>query len=572
MYKESGGFFPKKDEINKAINSFSGKQMFLFLIFVFGLIVSLFLILDKINKNYLIERPITGGRFVEGVIGSPRFINPVLATSNTDKDLSRIIFSSLIKKDVGGKIKEDLAERYEMSEDGLTFTFTLKDDIFFHDGTKMTANDVVFTIARIKDGKLKSPQLGNWQNVSAESIDEKTIVFKLSSPYASFLDNLSNVGILPMSLWGGVDIDDFTFYSKNIEAIGSGPYKISKINKNKNGPIESIELRAFSKYHGGRPFIDRITFKFYKNEEELVDALRRNRVDQINAINGFSAKSLKEEGYNIENINLSRIFGIFFNGNRQDIFRNINVKRAIDVAIDRRGIVDSVLGGYGKIATGPIPQKLFAEQTPEENKARQELIDEASGILQRDGWVLGNDGIRSKGDQRLAFSISTGDAKELIEATEIIKNNLLDIGIDVEIKIFEINNLNQSVIRPRDYEALFFGQAINSESDLFAFWHSSQRNDPGLNIASYTNSRTDGFLERIISSKDAEDKARLFLSFTEEIKKDIPAVFVYSPDFIYVTNEKIQNILLDKISAPDQRLTHINKWFIRTEKVWNFIK
>lgn len=573
MHKESRGLISTKDQINKAINSFSGKQMFLFLLFSLAFVVSIFLILDKVNQNYLVERPISGGSFVEGVIGSPRFINPVLASSNTDRDLSRIIFSTLVKKDVDGQIVVDLAESFTQSEDGLVYTFTLKDGIYFHNGSEMNADDVLFTIQKIQDGKLKSPMAGSWQTVSLTKIDEKTIEFKLNSPYTSFLENLSNVGILPSSLWSLVDLDDFTFSNLNIEAIGSGPYKISKINKKRNGPIESIELRAFTRYHGGAPFINKITFKFYKNEEEIIGALKKRRVDQINSISGFSARNLEELEYTIENINLSRIFGIFFNSNKQEFFRNTNVKKAIDLSIDKERIVRDVLGGYGEIIDGPIPKKMFQRNDTEENiKNTEEKRAEAIGILERDGWTLGEDGVRSKNNQKLSFSISTGDAKELGDAVEIIQENLKEVGIEVEIKIFEIGNLNQSIIRPREYEALFFGQVISNESDLFAFWHSSQRNDPGLNIASYTNSRTDGLLERIISSKNEEDKNRLFTDFENEIKKDMPAVFIYSPDFIYVTNKKIQNIFLDKINTSDQRLTHVNKWFTRTEKVWNFIK
>jgi len=145
------------------------------------------------------------------------------------------------------------------------------------------------------------------------------------------------------------------------------------------------------------------------------------------------------------------------------------------------------------------------------------------------------------------------------------------VGILVEVKVFEIGNLNQSIIRPREYESLFFGQIISNESDLFAFWHSSQRNDPGLNIASYTNSKVDGLLEKILSSQNEDERNKYFSDLETEIKTDYPAIFIYSPDFIYLMDKKVQNIVIDKIILPSERLTHINDWYIRTEKVWDFL-
>jgi peptide/nickel transport system substrate-binding protein len=568
---KSGGFFPKKGEINKAINTFSYAQMFLFLVLIIAAVASFFLIADKINEKYLIERPLAGGRFTEGVIGSPRFVNPVLATSSTDRDLVRLIFSGLVKKNPVGEIEPDLAEEFNISEDGLTYTFILKEDLTFHDGAQVSADDIVFTIQKIQDGKLKSPYQGNWQNIRVSKTDERTVEFKLSSPYSGFLENLSSVGILPLHIWGEIDVDDFTFSNHNINAIGTGPYKIHNIKTKKNGLIESITLKPFKNYAQEKAYISRINFLFFRNEDELSRALQRKKIDQMGAISGLSAETMNKYGYNVQSVNLSRIFGLFLNSNKQEIFRNKNITKAIDLAIDKEAVVKNVLGGYGTAIDSPIPEKLYSKEK-EESMDMESRIEEANSILSREGWVLEEDGTRKKGDATLGFSISTGDAPELQTAASMIKDDLEKVGISVEVKVFEMGNLNQSVIRPRDYDSLFFGQIVTSESDLFAFWHSSQRNDPGLNISSYTNNRVDGLLDRIIASKDAEEKNNLFADLESEIKKDYPAIFIYSPDFVYVVDEKIQNIILDKINTSSERFTHVNKWFMRTEKIWNFIK
>jgi peptide/nickel transport system substrate-binding protein len=569
MDKNTEKKFSQKNKLNKAINAFSYGQMILFIVFVLTFLISGFLILDKINENYLVLRPLSGGKIEEGVIGSPRFINPVLANTNTDRDLTTIVFSGLMKKGPGGRMQTDLAESYEVSPNGLTYKFIIKSDAVFHDNTKVTSDDIIYTVNQIKDGALKSPYKSSWEGVEAIRVDERTVEFKLQSAQSSFLENTS-VGILPSHIWKDLDTDDFTFSETNLSAIGSGPYKISNIDKKKNGLIESITLKSFKDYSGPRAFVDKIKFVFYRNEEDLIKAFEKNNVDQINAISGERARLLEEKGEIITSVNLSRVFGIFFNPNKQEIFRNKNIAKAIDLSINKEEIVRVVLGGYGESIDSPIPSKIYKSQ---ENEVidRQSNLAQAKNILENEGWVIGQDGFRTKSGEVLKFSISTGDAPELGKAVNIIKDNLKEVGILVDIKIFEIGNLNQSVIRPREYESLFFGQIVGSESDLFAFWHSSQRNDPGLNIASYTNSKVDGLLEKILSSSDENQKNTYYKELDEEIKKDYPAVFIYSPDFIYLTDKKVQNIQIDKITLPSERLLHVNDWYIRTEKVWNFL-
>jgi len=572
LYKEeSKGFFPNKDEINRAIHSFSYLQMIFFILFFVIFIGSVFLILDKVNNRFLIERPLIGGYINEGIVGSPRFINPVLAISNTDKDLTSLIYSGLMKKNIFGEIKQDLAESYEISEDGLTYTFKIKDDAVFHDKIKVTADDISFTITQIQDGKLKSPVQANWDSVSVLKIDEQTIQFKLPRINTSFLEN-TTVGILPLHIWKELDTDDFTFSDRNIYAIGSGPYKIQKIKNKKGGLIENITLKSFSGFYDKKPYISKIKFIFYKNEDEMMKSFQKGSIDQISAISPEKANNIDDSSKIIIQSNLSRIFGIFFNSNKQEIFRNKNILTAINLALDKENIVEKVLMGYGKVINSPIPEHLYNN---EEGRAAKidiaERIESAKNILEKDGWKLGEDGIRVKDGKRLSFSLSTGDALELQRSSEIIKDDLTKIGIDVEVKVFEIGNLNQSIIRPREYEALFFGQVIMNKSDIFAFWHSGQRNDPGLNISSYTNSRVDGFLERLLNTSNRDSELEYLKGIEKEITNDMPAIFVYSPSFIYATNRKIKKLEIGNMSLPSDRFMDIQNWHIRTERVWSFL-
>ena len=153
------------------------------------------------------------------------------------------------------------------------------------------------------------------------------------------------------------------------------------------------------------------------------------------------------------------------------------------------------------------------------------------------------------------------------KSAEIIRQDLASIGIKVEVKTFEVGNLNQSVIRPRKYDALLFGQIINNESDLSAFWHSSQRKDPGLNVAMYTNAKVDKILEDAFVTIDEQARIKKYAQFEDEIKKDMPAVFLYSPKFIYVVSKDLKGLVIDHATAPKDRFANVYSWYTLVDNV-----
>ena len=296
---------------------------------------------------------------------------------------------------------------------------------------------------------------------------------------------------MPSYLWNNSPIE---LNNANTNPIGSGPYLIKNIIKESSGVIDSYELAPFKKFALGEPYLENLNLDFYSNEDDLMNALQDGTVDQISSITPINADILKERNYQIESSVLPRIFGLFFNQNVNDLFTDKIIKNAIDQTIDKNKIVREVLLGYGMTIDSPIPPNLLSDQTAigENNIPREEILQNMQDSLAKDGWVKGPDGFlqktvtgknKKKTTKTLEFSISTSDAPELVKTAELIKQDLELIGMKVDIKTFAVGNLNQDVIRPRNYDALLFGEIINHESDLYAFWHSSQRKDPGLNVA-----------------------------------------------------------------------------------------
>src|SRR3989344_3171346 len=531
------GKLPSKKEINSVFASFSKNEKIIFIGLVVLLLFSTVAILESINKSFMIEVPRQGGSVSEGIVGTPRFINPVLANSPADRDLVALIYSGLMRQSPDGTLILDLAEKYENSKDGLTYTFTLKNNLYFQDGKPVTIDDILFTINTVKDPIIKSPYKVSWDGVNVEKIDEKTIRFTLKQAYASFLENVT-LGIMPAYLWKGSPIE---LNEKNTTPVGSGPYAIKNVSKQPSGIIDSYELVPFKKFALGEPYIKNIILRFYQNEDDLIKAILDKEVSQISSITPANAEILKEKNYQIYSAILPRVFGLFFNQNQNQLFVDKIVVRAINQAIDKERILQDVLLGYGIVIDNPIPPNVIQYQklNGKNNASREEIIKKVQSDLAKAGWKVGADGFleKTKNEKKkkiitkLEFSISTGNAPELAKTAELIKQDLQAVGIKVDIKTFEIGNLNQGVIRPRQYDALLFGQIINHESDLFAFWHSSQRRDPGLNIAMYTNAKVDKILEDAFITVDEKSRIEKYGQFAREIEKDVPAVFLYSPDF-----------------------------------------
>jgi len=532
--------------------------------------------LEILNKSLMVKIPLRGGSISEGVIGAPRFINPVLATSSADQDLVALIYSGLMRKNPDGTITSDLAENYQMSKDGLTYTFTLKNNIYFQNGDPVTADDVIFTVNEAKDPIIQSPHKVDWDGVTATKIDNRTVQFTLKQPYPSFLEN-ATLGIMPASLWSNSPIE---LNDANINPVGSGPYMVKNVTKESSGIIDSYELVPFKKFILGEPYVQTMNLRFYSSEDDLINALENNEVDQISSITPLNADILKERNYIVESSVLPRVFGLFFNQNQNRLFTDKVITNAINQAIDKNAIVQNVLFGYGVAIDSPIPPNLIAYQglSEEDTTSRAEILQNIQTSLAKDGWSKGPDGFlqkittdknKKKTTTELEFSISTGNADELIKTAELIEQDLAGIGIKVDIKTFEVGNLNQSVIRPRQYDALLFGEIINHESDLFAFWDSSQRKDPGLNVAMYTNANVDKILEDASTNLNEQDRIKEYIQFENYIKQDMPAVFLYSPNFIYVISNNVKGLSFDHIISSSDRFSNVYSWYTETQNVWN---
>lgn len=563
------GKIPSRQEFYRAVSSFSPRQKIYLLILAIIFVSSLTGIVWKINNSWLINAAVSGGELTEGIVGFPSHVNPLLAITDPDRDLTTLVYSGLMKVNSSGEMIPDLAETYSVSPDGLIYTFTLKPNLTWQDGQPLTTDDIEFTIQKAQDPNLKSPKRASWDGIRVDKINAQEIHFILKKPYASFLDN-ATLGILPKHIWKDIKTEAFPLSEYNLKGIGSGPYQIVSLSRDSSGLPQSYNLKSFRQYALGEPKISSLLFKFYDNEEQLVLAYEQGGVEGFSSIPPATALSLKQSGGQIREISLPRSFAVFFNQN-QTIFADKSVRQALSLATDKQKIVAEVLKGFGTTLDNPIPPGSMGFLT--NAKSAQPNPEAAMALLAKNGWVKGVDGIYTKTDtkkktSRLEFVLATSNAPELKATAQALADQWSKIGAKVAIQVYDLSDLDQNLIRPRKFEALLFGEVLGRNPDLYSFWHSSQRLSPGLNITQYVNATADKFLEDARKQTDSAARITDYEKFQIELAKDTPAIFLYSPYFLYLLPSKIKNAEFPSLLVPSERFSTIQNWYINQEKVW----
>lgn len=506
----------------------------------------------------------------EGIIGIPRFINPLLVVSDADKDLTNLIYTGLLRHNGQGILVPSLAENYEISEDGLIYTFHLKKDAAWNDGAPLTAEDVVFTITLLKDPQYRSVIRPNWEGVTVSKPDEYTVVFTLAKPYAPFLEN-TTLGILPKHVWKDTVAAEFTLSEKNLKPVGAGPYRVVLFTQNQTGRITSFRLEPNPHYLPHPPYISQLEFFFFTSGAELEQSWVNAAIDAVS----ISALPSKIENYFSLSLPLPRIFGVFFNQNSSKILADTDMRRALTYATDKDRLVREVLANNGIVSNNPLPfDKIERTAEPDDQQELYQFdMAHASLILDDAGWKdINNDGIREKEidneSVRLSFTISTSDTPDLVNTARLLQQMWWELGAEVQLSIFEIGDFEQNVLRPRNYEAILFGEVFGYDPDPFPFWHASQRNDPGLNIALYTNPPVDSLVSQARTTIDKTARHTMYRDFEKIVNEEYPAIFLYSPNYRYLPANDVKGAMITNIVLPSDRFGNIHEWYIKTKKRW----
>ncbi len=559
------GSIPLVRRLYDTLRTFSPFERLLLYVLSLALALSAGWMLISLSAVFSTQIPARGGSFVEGAVGTARFANPLLASSQADHDLTALVYSGLTRQE-GGTFVPDLAERVSVSEDGTEYTFTLR-DATFHDGEPVTAEDVAFTVALAQDPATKSTRRANWEGVEVHVDDPRTVRFTLPNAYAPFIGN-TTLGILPKHLWKDVSADEFSFTSLNTVPVGSGPFKIKDVSLDPVGAPTEYVLESFADFTLGEPHLRRITYRFYPDDDALFEAFLAGDIDSFLSLSPKTLSNEITQNARLVELPLTRVFAVFFNQNHASFLANTAARQALAASVERSALIDRVLGGFGEPLTGPIPSDILSlAATTTETSA-------ASKILEDGGWSLETAStsearpLWKRKDATLSFSLATADTPELVETAQLIAEQWRALGIDVRLETYPLSDFNQTVLRPRAYDAILFGKVLTRPLDLFAFWHSSQRNDPGLNLALYANTSADKLLAEARSENDTDARRELYRTFTTLVAEDAPAVFLYTPSALYVAPAHITGPAKMTVTFPAERFLAAHTWYRDIEYVW----
>jgi peptide/nickel transport system substrate-binding protein len=613
VYSLSKSKIPNLTQLKHLGKTLSKEEFAWLNFFIFFIILNLGWLGFNAAQNHLRSVPVVGGQYREGLIGSPVHINPLYTNlSDVDNDISRLIYSSLFKYDANGQLIGDLAESYQVSADGKTYTIKLKDGARWQNGDKLTADDVIFTFEDITNPAYNSPLRASFSGVDASKQDDKTVVFTLTENYAPFL-SLLTFGILPQSVWAQIDPPSAPIAEGNLKPLGSGPYEFKSLTKDKSGDIKTYTLTINKNYYGQKPYLKDIVFKFYGSIPETISALNDNSIDGLsNLTQGDRANLIAKNSINFNQLNLPRLKAIFFNQVKNPALKDVQVRKALSFATPKQKIIDQAENGNAKVADGPIPDNSYAFNSGIEKYSFD--LNHAASILDAAGWkkltvstnditllkaknasssVLSDDektelalgeGVWLYQDQPVAktttvknskapiatvrnyliVNLSIVDDDENNQIASIIKDSWEKLGVKTLISPVPVKDIQAGIVKPKNYEALLFSEQIGNDPDVYIFWDSTQAGANGLNLSNYKNEEADKVLEDGRTNLDPKQRIADYQQFQTIITNDAPAVFLFSPYFNYVQNKKFKGFAVKSIATPADRFSNITDWYVKT--------
>tara|TARA_Y100000310_G_scaffold345762_1_gene469552 strand:+ start:1600 stop:3609 length:2010 start_codon:yes stop_codon:yes gene_type:complete len=372
--------FAQWQKLPRLLSSKERVGILFFLLLFFG--SSIFL-LNRIYVQNTVLVPTLGGSIKEGMVGSPRFLNPLYAdTNDIDRSLTQLLFSGILRYDNQGNLAPDLAARVTVLEGGKVFEIDLKQDARWHDGYGFGADDVVFTVQTLQDPRYKSPVRANWVGVQVEKISPFKVRFLLQEPYAAFQERLT-LKILPLHIWEDISPENFALSLYNVQPVGTGPYRFIGLERDKSGSIKEIQLKANKKHHLQGPYIESLTFRFFETEQKLLAEADTGKLQSFPVSNGNN-KRLRNPALLPYEFSLPRSFNLFFNLKAKDsLVTELNARMALRKAIDKEALVKEVFKGQAFAISSPLRPDLFGFSLPQQ---QEKNIEQALLLLSKEGY------------------------------------------------------------------------------------------------------------------------------------------------------------------------------------------
>lgn len=482
-----------------------------------------------------------GGELREGIASQPVMINPVTPITEADRDISELVYSSV----------NDAADSITLSPDNRTYTVRLKQNMFWSDGERLTADDIVFTVQAIQNPDSDSPLYRSFEGVQVSRVSALEVAFSLPAPYAFFQeDQLQNLLIIPQHIFAAIPVQNWHLSAYSLKPVGSGPYVAKDYTTASDGTITSVTLAANNRYFGAVPKISTLVFKFYQDPQGLVAAYNTGQIDSFGLSTYDPVISDLAVRYNAYYLNSYRYYAIFINpADAPQDLQNAAVRYALSQLIDRTALVNNVLDGHGEALYGPTASAQNPVQAPNSTSTPAST---STNVL-----------------QGLSLQLTVPDDPFLVKTAGIIQGEWGSAGVNVTLNVLPTETIQEDTLKNSGYSMLLFGNITDSSQDLFAFWDSSQMFYPDQNLSMYSNSTIDTDLEQYRSTFDPTKRAQLLSAISDKIATDMPAIFLYSPDYLYIASPTLGGFGTSKyISVASDRFSDIDNWYINTKRVF----
>ncbi len=519
--------------------------------------------------------PAVGGRYVEALVGYPQQINPLLAYYGApERDLCALIFSGLTRAEANGDIVPDLAQAWEISEDGQTYTFYLRRDVRWHDGAPFTAQDVAFTIGLIQSADFAGlPELAAaWQDVRTQLVDAYTVVLQLPQAYAPFLEQ-TTLGLLPSHLLHGVSPAEVFHHSFNQRPVGTGPLRLEILT------TEYARLTPHTQYYGPRPYLSTLDFRFYPDAASALSAYGRG---EVMAVAGIPPVLLNRAAAQ-PNLNLfsSPLYGytLVVLNNRRPIFADRQIRQALVYGLDRQALIDDVLHGQGIVAHSPIMPGHWAYEPDVQryhldHSRAKELLDEAGWRHTRSPEPVPEDaslqvpsfhGRREKDGQPFAFTLLTDDDPVHQQLAAALAQQWSSLGAQVTVQAVSAP-VRDSHLDNYQFDAVLLEVALSADPDAYPWWHSTQA-EGGQNFAGFSNFVADEALQQARLVAERSQRWAFYRAFQRIFAEEVPAILLYYPVYTYGVDQRIKNVQEGLLLEPSHRFRDINRWYLITQPV-----
>ena len=544
------------------------------LVVVLTLVVVGVLLLTQqpVGPVQILPQPATGGVYSEGLVGSLGRLNPLLDWNNpADRDVDRLLFSSLVRFDERGLPQTDLAESWGVNEEGTIYNFTLRSNALWHDGVPVTPDDVIFTIDMIKSPGSLFPQdiKDLWSNVQVTKLpDNRTLKFTIPEPFAPFLDYLT-FGVLPKHVLEGTPPEGMATAEFNIDPIGSGPYKFDHLILNQ-GQITGVVLTSFDDYYGKPPFIPQVVFRYFSSSAAALDAYEQGEVLGISRITkDVLQQALVIPGLAVYTSRMPQISMVFLNLNNPEVpfLQEPDVRRALLLGLDRQRMISHLLGGQAVVADGPIFPNSWAYYDGVEHLDYDP--EQAVSLLKGDGYAIPAEGgtVRAKDGRALIFTMLHPDDELHTKLAQTIQASWAQIGVQVNLQPVPYDRMVFDYLGPRTYQAALvdLNLARTPDPDPYPFWHQAEATG-GQNYSQWDNRTASEYLEQARVNTKINVRTRLYRNFQVMFAKELPALPLYYPVYSFGVDTQVLGVQVPPLYDISDRFSLITDWYLVTRR------